>query len=66
VVVTLQPKIVEAPMTLDKQEAGIAVQPKVVEAPITLDKQEAGIAAYEHGDFAAALRLFQPLAEQRE
>jgi uncharacterized protein len=60
VVVTLQPKIVEAPVTLDKQEA---VQPKIVEAPMTLDKQEAGIAAYEHGDFAAALRLFQPLAE---
>jgi hypothetical protein len=63
VVVTLQPKIVETPMTLDKQKAGIAVQPKVVEAPMTLDKQKAGIAAYQHGDFAAALRLFQPLAE---
>jgi tetratricopeptide (TPR) repeat protein len=63
VVVTLQPKMVEAPMTLDKQEAGIAVQPKMVEAPMALDKQEAGIAAYQHGDFAGALRLFQPLAE---
>jgi hypothetical protein len=63
VVVTLRPKIVEAPMTLDKQEAGIAVQPKIVEAPIMLDQQEAAIAAYQHGDFAAALRLFQPLAE---
>jgi hypothetical protein len=41
-VVTLQPKMVEAPLTLDKQEAGIAVPPKVVEAPMTLDKQEAG------------------------
>jgi hypothetical protein len=61
--IAVQPKIVEAPMTLDKKEAVIAVQPKMVEAPMTLDKQEAGIAAYEHGDFAAALRLFQPLAE---
>ena len=35
----------------------------MVETQMTLDKQEAGIAAYQHGDFAAALRLFQPLAE---
>jgi hypothetical protein len=63
VVVTLQPKTAEAPRTLDKQEAGNAVQPKILEAPMTLGKQEAGIAAYQHGDFAAALRLFQPLAE---
>ena len=79
VLVTLQPKIAEARMTLDKQEARIAVHSKVVEAPMTLDKQEAGIAsppkvvkalmeagitAYQHGDFAAALQLFQPLAEE--
>jgi uncharacterized protein len=63
VVVTLQRKIVEAPMTLDKQEAGIAVQPRSGEAPIMLDQQEAGLAAYQRGDFAAALQLFQPLAE---
>jgi hypothetical protein len=83
VLVTLQPKIAEAPMTLDKQEAGIAIQPKIVEAPIMLDQREAGIAgqpkvvealvtpdqqeagitAYQRGDFAAALQLFQPLAE---
>jgi uncharacterized protein len=63
VVVTLQPKMVKAPMPLDKQEAGIAGQRKVVEALMTLDKQEAGIAAYQHGDFAAALRLLQPFAE---
>jgi hypothetical protein len=42
VVVTLQPKIVEAPMMLDKQEA-IAVQPKIVETPMTLGKKEAVI-----------------------
>jgi hypothetical protein len=59
----VQPKMVEAPMTLDKQEAGITGQPKVVEALMTPDKQEAGIVAYQHGDFAAALQLFQPLAE---
>jgi len=39
VVVTLQPKVGEAPITLDKQQA-IAVPPKIVEAPVTLDKQE--------------------------
>jgi len=39
VVVTLQPKVGEAPMTLDKQQS-IAVPPKIVEAPMTLDKQE--------------------------
>jgi hypothetical protein len=44
VVVTLQPNIVEAPTTPDKQEAGIAVQPKIVEAPMTLDKQKAATA----------------------
>ena len=41
------------PTTLDKQEAGNAVQRKTVE----------GIVAYQNGDFAAALQLFQPLAE---
>jgi hypothetical protein len=61
--IAVQPKVVEAPTTLDQQEAGVAGQPKVVEALMTLDKQEAGITAYQHGDFAAALQLFQPLAE---
>jgi uncharacterized protein len=93
--VTSPPKIVAAPTTLNKQEAGIdsprlppgdneltsrseapdgteatskqsatvTSQPKIVAAPTTLDTQEAGIAAYQRGDFDAALRLFQPLAE---
>jgi uncharacterized protein len=39
VVVTLQPKLGEAPMTLDKQQS-ITVPPKIVEAPMTLDQQE--------------------------
>ena len=43
VVVTLQPKVGEAPMTLDKQEP-IAVQPRIVQAPTRPDKQDAGIA----------------------
>ena len=43
VVVELQPKVVEAPRTLDKQEP-IAVQPKIVQAPTTPDNQKADIA----------------------
>ena len=39
VVVTLQPRVNEAPITLDKQQA-IAVPPKIVEEPVTLDKQK--------------------------
>src|SRR6516162_2131331 len=62
----VQPNIVESPTTLEKREAGIVVQPKIVEAHERLDKLEAGIAAYQNGDFAAALRLFQPLAEGGE
>ncbi len=46
-----------------KQNAMVASPPKIVAAPATLDTQEAGIAAYQRGDFDAALRLFQPLAE---
>ena len=39
------------------------LQPKTAPVPITLDKQEDGVTAYLHGDYAAALRLFQSLAE---
>jgi uncharacterized protein len=75
VTVTLQPKT----LALDKEEAGVAsrqpdakeatskksvvVTPKTAPVSITLDEQEDGITAYLHGDYAAALRLFQPLAE---
>ena len=77
VMITLRP--VASPMALDKEEADVALrQPDAKEAtskksvavmlppnpvPITLDKQEDGITAYLHGDYAAALRLFQSLAE---
>jgi hypothetical protein len=77
--VTLQPKMVASPMALDKEKAGIASgqpdgaeatskkgvvdQPKTASVSTTLGEQEDGITAYLHGDYAAALRLFQPLAE---
>ena len=69
VMVTLQPK-----MLASTKQAGVAsgpregkeatIPPKMTSVPITLDKQEDGTSAYLQGDYAAALRLFQPLAER--
>jgi uncharacterized protein len=60
---TLRSRQPDGKEATSKRSVVVTLQPKIVEAPMTLDKQEAGIAAYQHGDFAAALRLFQPLAE---
>jgi uncharacterized protein len=61
---TLRSRQPDGKEATSKQSVVVTLQPKTVAVPMTLDKQEAGIAAYLHGDFAAALRLFQPLAER--
>ena len=47
-----------------KESMLVMLPPKTTPVPITLDKQDDGISAFLHGDYAAALRLFQPLAER--
>jgi uncharacterized protein len=60
---TLRSRLPDGKEATSEQSVVVALQPKMVAVPMALDKNEAGIAAYQHGDFDAALRLFQPLAE---
>jgi hypothetical protein len=61
---TLRSRLPDGTEVTSKKSVVVMLQPKAAPGAITLDKLEDGIAAYLHGDYAAAQRLFQPLAER--